>query len=133
MNEQLLQQAYQILADNHQEAGFTLPCQGLYPFQWNWDSGFIAIGYAHYDMDKAKKELTTLLDAQWSNGFIPHIVFHNDSDNYFPGKDFHQSHLHPDASPVPSTGMTQPPVLGFVLEELHRIANDKEDIDNCIK
>ena len=30
--------------------------------------------------EKAKKEIETILDAQWINGFIPHIVFHNDSD-----------------------------------------------------
>ena len=75
---------------NFQEGGFTIPSKGLYPFQWKWDSGFIAIGFAHYDDEKAKTEIRTLLDAQWENGFIPHIVFHTDNDSYFPGADFHQ-------------------------------------------
>ncbi|WFO16682.1 glycoside hydrolase [Cellulophaga baltica 4] len=129
MKEQLIKQAIAILNENFQEGGFTIPCKGLYPFQWKWDSGFIAIGQAHYDIEKAKTEIATLLDAQWENGFIPHIIFHNESDTYFPGADVHRSDLSPLASKkYKSTGMTQPPVTGFVLEEMYRIAEDKEDL-----
>ncbi|SHI97872.1 Trehalase [Mesonia phycicola] len=126
MKETLVEKAKTILKNNNQ-GGFTIPCEGLYPFQWNWDSGFIAVGLAHIDIELAKEELQSLLDAQWENGFIPHIVFHNDSDSYFPGPDFHLSKLHKDASKkYRTTGMTQPPVLGFVLQEMYRIAEDKE-------
>ena len=79
----LLDQAQQILMSNRQAGGYTIPCQGLYPFQWNWDSGFIALGYAHFNIEAAVSEIKTLLDAQWSNGFIPHIVFQQPSDTYF--------------------------------------------------
>ncbi|WP_456421746.1 MGH1-like glycoside hydrolase domain-containing protein [Lutibacter sp.] len=127
MNE-LEKEAIKILQNNWRN-GFSIPCEGLYPFQWKWDSGFIAIGLAYFDMSKAKEEITTLLDAQWKNGFIPHIIFHNESDSYFPGPDYHHSDLHPKASKkYKSTGMTQPPVTGFVLEELYRISKDKKDI-----
>tara|TARA_R110002111_G_scaffold225896_2_gene287622 strand:- start:433 stop:1743 length:1311 start_codon:yes stop_codon:yes gene_type:complete len=108
------------------DVGFSIPCANLYPFQWFWDSGLIAIGFAHFDMEKAEQEIITLLDAQWGNGFIPHIIFHTESDSYFPGPDFHRSDLHPQSSKkYRSTGMTQPPVTGFVLEELYRISKDK--------
>lgn len=134
MKENLIKKAIAVLDGNFQEGGFTIPSKGLYPFQWKWDSGFIAIGLAYYNMDKAKTEIKTLLDAQWLNGFIPHIVFHNENDSYFPGADFHQSELHPLSSKkYRSTGMTQPPVLGFVLMEMYRIAKDKEDILSFIK
>ncbi|MEM7380399.1 MAG: glycoside hydrolase, partial [Bacteroidota bacterium] len=76
MNKNLLNGAKAVLDANFQEGGFTIPSDGLYPFQWKWDSGFIAIGLAYYDMEKAQLEVTTLLNAQWENGFIPHIVFH---------------------------------------------------------
>lgn len=129
MGKDHIAQAKSVLNNNFQEGGFTLPSKGLYPFQWKWDSGFIALGFAHYDMDKAKRELTTLLDAQWGNGFIPHIVFHTDSDTYFPGPDFHQSELHPESSKkYRSTGMTQPPVLGFVLEDLYHIGKESDEM-----
>jgi hypothetical protein len=134
MVNSLENEAKQILNSNYQEKGFTIPCKGLYPFQWKWDSGFIAIGYAHFDMPKAKKEIETLLNAQWGNGFIPHIIFHTESNSYFPGPDFHQAELHPLASKkYKSTGMTQPPVTGFVLEKMYKIAKDKNDIFNFIK
>ncbi|WP_456463009.1 MGH1-like glycoside hydrolase domain-containing protein [Lutibacter sp.] len=127
MNE-LEKEAIKILQNNWRD-GFSIPCEGLYPFQWKWDSGFIAIGLAYFDISKAKEEISTLLDAQWENGFIPHIIFHNESDSYFPGPNYHRSDLHPKASKkYKSTGMTQPPVTGFVLEELYRISVDKADI-----
>lgn len=134
MKENLTKRAIDVLNANFQEGGFTIPSQGLYPFQWKWDSGFIAIGFAHYDVAKAKSEIKTLLKAQWESGFIPHIVFHSDNDSYFPGPDFHQSELHPFSSKkYKSTGMTQPPVTGFVLQEMYRIADDKEGMLAFVK
>ncbi|WP_165733053.1 trehalase family glycosidase [Polaribacter sp. 20A6] len=122
----LEKQAIEVL-NNNWTGSFSIPCANLYPFQWKWDSGFIAIGFAHFDMPKAEKEIETLLDAQWENGFIPHIIFHTDNDSYFPGADFHRSDLHSLASKKhKSTGMTQPPVTGFVLEEMYKISTNKE-------
>ena len=72
MKEDLYKKAIAVLDANFQDGGFTIPSAGLYPFQWKWDSGFIAIGFAHYDVEKAKTEMRTLLDAQWKNG---HILF----------------------------------------------------------
>ena len=129
MKELLQQRARHVLNSNFKTEGeFTIPCENLYPFQWFWDSGLIAIGFAHYDMQKAEKEIKTLLNAQWHNGFIPHIIFHTETDSYFPGANFHKSDLHPDASrKYRSTGMTQPPVTGFVLDEIYRISKNKKD------
>jgi len=134
MEKDLIKKAIEVLEGNFQEGGFTIPSKGLYPFQWKWDSAFIAIGFAHYDIEKAKMEIRTLLDAQWENGFIPHIIFHTENDSYFPGADFHRSELHPQSSKkYRSTGMTQPPVTGFVLQEMYRIAEDKESMLAFIK
>ena len=122
----LQNKAIEVLNKNWKD-GFSVPCANLYPFQWFWDSGFIAIGFAHFDMPKAEKEIETLLDAQWDNGFIPHIIFHSETDSYFPGPDFHRSDLSPQSSKkYKSTGMTQPPVTGFVLQDMYRISTDKK-------
>lgn len=132
--QHLITKAQDVLNNNARPKGFTIPCEGLYPFQWFWDSGFIAIGLAHFNMDRAKREITSLLSGQWQNGFIPHIVFHNNSDTYFPGPDYHQSYLHPQASKTHKTsGITQPPVTGFALKALYDIAKDKTEILNFIK
>lgn len=123
----LLEDASQVLHNNWKDS-FTIPCEGLYPFQWNWDSGFIAIGWAHLDMERAKKEVLSLLKGQWKNGFIPHIVFHNEAETYYPGPQVHAAYLSDQSPKTKTSGITQPPVLGFVLEEIYNIAEDKEDI-----
>jgi len=125
--------AIEILNNNWRD-GYTVPSENLYPYQWLWDSGFIAIGFAHYDMGKAQDEVKTLLNSQWGNGFIPHIVFHKVSDTYFPGPNFHRADLHPlSNNKYPSTGMTQPPVIGFTLERMYEISKDKVSSLNFIK
>ena len=134
MNYDLIEKAKEVLTGNYQEGGFTIPSKNLYPFQWKWDSGFIALGYAHYDIQKAKKEIETILEAQWINGFIPHIVFHNDSDTYFPGPNFFRSELSPYASKkYRSSGITQPPVFGFVLEKKYDISQGEKSVLEFIK
>lgn len=129
MKQEYISRAKSVLENNFRDPGFTLPSEGLYPFQWNWDSGLIAIGYANYDIEKAKTELRTLLDAQWPNGFIPHIIYHGHSNTYFPGPEFHQAWLSQSSlGKYKSTGMIQPPVIAFVLMELYKKAKDKQDI-----
>src|ERR1700754_1949118 len=57
----------------------------LYPHMWSWDAAFVSVGLAPLSVERAVTELDTLLSAQWSNGMIPHIVFANGVDGYFPG------------------------------------------------
>ncbi|MHC2301071.1 hypothetical protein ACVJBD_005337 [Rhizobium mongolense] len=45
-------EAKAILAANDR-GGYTVPTDRLYPFQWNWDSAFVAMGFAAYDIDRA--------------------------------------------------------------------------------
>ncbi len=93
--------------------GYTVPTHGLYPFQWNWDSAFVALGFATFDRDRAWRELETLVAAQWDDGMIPHIVFHQDDAGYFPGPGVWSTGRTP-----PSSGITQPPVLATVVRAL---------------
>jgi hypothetical protein len=67
--------------------GWTRAASDLYPHQWSWDSGFIAIGLAHLDTRRATRELLTLFRHQWKTGKVPHIVFNPEAppDSYFPG------------------------------------------------
>lgn len=99
----------------------TIPASQLYPHQWNWDSGFIAIGYARYDLDKACQELRSLFRAQWHNGMLPHIVFNPAEADYFPGPEFWQTSRSPAApKDVPSSGITQPPVHAIAALQIFR-------------
>src|SRR5665213_300457 len=73
----MLSAAKAVLEKNDQGI-FTIPAEGLYPHQWLWDSCFIAIGRRHYDTDRAKQEVLSLLRGQWANGMLPHMIFDKD-------------------------------------------------------
>lgn len=109
----LIQSAVDILTRNDR-GGFTIPTKGLYPYQWNWDSAFCALGIATYDMDRAWAEITSLIQGQWPDGMIPSIIFRSDDPDYFPGP----SRWGKTLGPIPSTGISQPPVLASVVRHL---------------
>lgn len=97
-----------------------MPTNKLYPFQWNWDSGFTSLGHSYFSLDRAMTELESLFSAQWQNGMVPHIVFHSENEKtYFPNYDFWGTEVNAGAPQKPkSSGITQPAVHGFVLENL---------------
>jgi hypothetical protein len=99
---------------------YTVPTKGLYPFQWNWDSCLTALGQQHYDEARAWTEIETLFASQWPDGMVPHIVFHQPSDGYFPGPDVWATGRVP-----PTSGITQPPVAGFCVRRLFDRAADR--------
>ena len=93
--------------------GYTIPTKGLYPFQWNWDSALVALGFSSFDLDRAWTEIETLLSAQWDTGMIPHIIFWKDDAGYFPGP----GEWGTNKSPLTS-GITQPPVAATIVRRL---------------
>lgn len=99
--------------------GYTIPTAGLYPFQWNWDSAFAAWGWATFDVDRAWREVETLLEGQWPSGMVPHIVFRQPDDGYFPGPEVWAVEHDP-----PTSGITQPPVLASLVRRV--VAADPE-------
>ncbi|MDW3195892.1 MAG: trehalase family glycosidase [Cytophagales bacterium] len=113
--------AQSVLEQNWRE-GYTVPSAKLYPFQWNWDSGFIALGWMHLEEEKAMQEMESLFSGQWSNGFLPHIVFHHADkfgDQYFPSAKYWDSRTSEFAPKnVATSGISQPPVHGYVLERM---------------
>ncbi len=117
-----LKAAARTVLENNWRNGYTVPSPQLYPFQWNWDSGFIALGWMHLDEEKAIQEMESLFSGQWSNGFLPHIVFHNAEkfgDQYFPSAKYWNSNTSEFApKDVATSGISQPPIHGYVLERL---------------
>ena len=63
-HSQILDAAKDVLNKNW-NGHFTKPAPNLYPHQLNCDSGFIAIGLAHFNMDRAEAELRHLFKGQW--------------------------------------------------------------------
>jgi hypothetical protein len=54
---------------------YTAPSPGRYPWQWYWDSCFAAIAWRHFDSERARAELSSLLAAARPDGFIGHTIF----------------------------------------------------------
>jgi hypothetical protein len=102
--------------------GWTKAAPRLYPHQWNWDSAFIAIGWAHLDVRRAITELEGLFAAQWSTGMVPHIVFRAGPEvPYFPGPEWWDCAAVTQAAPRPpprTTGICQPPVHALALRRI---------------
>jgi hypothetical protein len=107
-------QAREILRRNDR-GGYTVPTDGLYPYQWNWDSAFAAWGFSTFDTDRAWTEIETLFSGQWPNGMVPHILFHQPDEGYFPGPDVWGTE---GLGPILSSGISQPPVAASVVRRI---------------
>jgi Mannosylglycerate hydrolase MGH1-like glycoside hydrolase domain len=117
------------LLDANWEGSSTLPSPTLYPHQWSWDTGFIAIGRSWADQQRAQAELESLFAAQWTNGMVPHIVFNPavPADAYFPGPEFWDAGRadgHPGGRAT--SGITQPPLHACAALDIYRHAADRE-------
>ena len=124
-DDTLVRQA-KIVLDFNWTGDYTKPGSRLYPHQWSWDSALIAIGYAHYDEDRAMRELAHLFDSQWSNGLVPQIVFNPEFSDYFPGTRFWHAERSLDAPRDRKTsGVVQPPVHATAVLQIYRRADDE--------
>ena len=115
----MIEQARSILRANDR-GGYTVPTDRLYPFQWNWDSAFVAMGWSTFDEARGFTEVERLLDGQWDDGLVPQIVFHAPSDDYFPGPAVWGVQHTP-----PTSGITQPPVLASAVRHMLDGAKDR--------
>ncbi len=111
--ERLRSEAIAVLKENDR-GRYTVPSKGLYPFQWNWDSCFTALGQSHYDLERAWVEIETLFAHQWADGMVPHMVFHEPAPGYFPGPEVWGT-----GKVSPTSGITQLPIAGFALRRLY--------------
>ena len=101
------------ILERNDRGRYTVPTDGLYPHQWNWDSAIAAAGFARFDVERAWTEVETLFAGQWSNGMVPHIQFHRSDDGYFPGPEIWRC-----AGSPPSSGISQPPVAATMIRRV---------------
>jgi glycogen debranching enzyme len=119
-------EAHRVLQRNDR-GEFTTPSPYQYPHQWNWDAAFMALGWSNFDLTRARTEIRSLLRAQWQNGMVPHIIYHQGASDYFPHPDFWQMQGLEHGGTILSSGMTQPPVLVSIVRRLHE--RFREDAD----
>ena len=121
----LVHQAKAVL-DYNWTGDYTMPGPRLYPHQWSWDSAFVAIGYSHFDQDRATRELRHLFETQWKNGLLPQLVFNPRFTNYFPGPNFWHAKESPDAPEHHETsGVVLPPIHATAALYIFRHAQDE--------
>src|ERR687898_3285756 len=128
-HEGLAAGAQAILRRNDME-GWTRAASDLYPHQWSWDTGFIAIGLAHLDTNRAARELLTLFQHQWRTGKVPHIVFNPEAppESYFPGPDHWAcAAASADAPPAPpyTSCLCQPPTHAIAAQRIWEAAGNE--------
>lgn len=114
---ELLQAAIDVLHKND-SGNFTIPAHGLYNHQWLWDSCFTAIGQRHYDVERAKIEIMSILRGQWSNGMVPNMILDPQHGRDGNGNAW-QSWLSPlSPDDVSTSGITQPPMLADAVVQI---------------
>ena len=119
--------AKEVLRANDRD-GHTVPTDGLYPFQWSWDSAITALGWLEFDEKRAWQEAHVMFSGQWDNGMLPHILFHGDAESYFPGPDVWGS-----KTAVPSSAISQPPVWATAIRRMFETAGDRSLAESALE
>lgn len=128
MNKNALIKKAKKVLENNWTGLYTKPSPKSYPHQWSWDSGFIAIGYSHYDREKAMTEISSLFKGQWKNGMLPHIVYHKPFIDYFPNAEDWNIGISKDSpEDIPTSGVTQPPIVATAIWNLYINSEKRED------
>ncbi|MTI19384.1 hypothetical protein E1162_19250 [Rhodobacteraceae bacterium RKSG542] len=112
-----LDEAARSILETNDLGGYTIPTKGLYPYQWNWDSAFVSLGFARFSLERAWQEIETLMEGQWPDGMVPHILFRKDDPSYFPGPSVWGTH----GKPMPSSGHSQPPVAATAVRHIYEL------------
>src|SRR5665213_1066473 len=116
----LIVKAQRVLEKNFQ-GSHTVPSAGLYPHQVLWDSCFVAIGKSHYDPQRAKHEVISLLDAQWSNGKVPHIIFNSATRFWWDRQIWRRWINFSSPNHLATSGISQPPMLAEAIVRIGRV------------
>jgi glycogen debranching enzyme len=127
----LADRAVEVLRRND-TGSFVKPGPLVYPFQWNWDSALVAIGFAWVDPARGRAEVRSLLRGRWADGMVPHIVFHPQDVQYSPGPELWDSARCPGAPALPTSGITQPPVVATAVRTLHEADPDLRFLEEIV-
>ncbi|MBD3228366.1 MAG: hypothetical protein GF329_09275, partial [Candidatus Lokiarchaeota archaeon] len=113
---------------------YTCPNHNNYPHQWLWDSCFHSIVWSHFDIEKAKTELLTVVKKQYDNGLLPHMSYWRKSQSLIGKLSDWLFKIWPDKD---RSHITQPPVISHAVEIVYNKCKDldwlKEIIEPLLK
>lgn len=130
---QLLDATRELLIKNsRQKDGFyyTVPSPELYPFQWLWDSCFHAIIYSHFDLERAKREIRSVVSHTLENptGLLPHIIYWEQLKNEGGtdwGREMRGDVINTAWQTHGTSSITQPPVIAYAAWRIYQLDQDK--------
>jgi hypothetical protein len=113
--------------DRNRIGKLTNPRSLLDLYRCNWDAGFLAVGYAHFDMDRAEAELRLFFSRQFPNGMIPQIAFTECAEEELVQKEDSGEAYRSiyESLQIAAANITMPPVFGFILLHIYEVAEDK--------
>jgi glycogen debranching enzyme len=133
MNASELKEQTHVVLQRNNRGDFTMPSPHQYPHQWNWDAALIALGWSHFDLPRARAEIQSLLRAQWRDGMVPHIIYHQGASDYFPQPEFWQTRELAHGGAIESSALTQPPILATVVRMLHTRSDDVDEAHGFLR
>jgi hypothetical protein len=86
--------------------GYCPPNKKAYPHMWLWDSCFHSIAWSAFHDQRAVVELHQAMKKQFSNGFLPHMVYAKRTLSRGPRKDV--------------SSFTQPPIYALAIALAHQ-------------
>jgi len=107
--ERVLRQNWRTGTLGERSFAYTAPSPGRYPWQWYWDSCLTAVGWRHFDPERARAELESLLGAAEPDGFVGHTIFWDGKPVPFPRRLFYNTLTPRDRM----TATIQPPLLAW--------------------
>ncbi|GJM34764.1 MAG: hypothetical protein DHS20C18_37650 [Saprospiraceae bacterium] len=122
LETQLIDAAKSVLQKN-QGKHFTKIAPGYEVYPWSWDTGFVALAYARFDLNRAVQELRQLFDKQADNGMLSQV---EDCGKAAGILDPTQLQLvEQAAAKLQTSGIATPPVYAFVLWRIYEITRNK--------
>ena len=106
------------------EHSYTIPSSATYPYQWLWDSCYMAIVMSYFDLPQAKAELRALVSKQFENGMIPHIIYWQHGDI--------PEHLKIAWGKRQTSSITQPPLLATAVAKIYDTDGDIEFVKEML-
>ena len=99
------------------------PSNEYYFHTWFWDSVFHIMALVHANPELAIKNLEFILDSQWENGHIGHIMYRFEDVSYFPNPTLWQTEGK-SKSGIISSGIIQPPILAIGVRYIYEHLQD---------
>src|SRR3954454_19249492 len=85
----------------------------------------VLMAQEHYGVRRALNELLSIFSCQWSNGMLPQIRFNPAPGTYRPGPgDWQVTEQISGPTPVATSGISQPPIMGLCAYEVLRRVPD---------